>query len=248
MKFAPIVPVQYDPAKISDFHLILAHEIRVDPVKRAYYEEASRRGHQIILDNGVIELGSSVSYEDLLEAWEHFPEAALIVPDAIRDFAETVRLTQDFADFVEDADLDESFTLMVVPQGTTFNEWLGCLSEQLDRFADRTNICVGIGRYAEDTFEGGRQALWETAQKIWHGDYHLLGVQHALPEVAWARKIPTIWGVDSSLPARAALIGQYSTKVQDLRRLPDVVEFNSGIMSEVQQEIERCVSYIADAK
>ncbi|KKN11658.1 hypothetical protein LCGC14_1024320 [marine sediment metagenome] len=244
MKFAPIVPVQYDPAQFSDFHLILAHEIRVDPVKRAYYEDASRRGHQIILDNGVIELGSSVSYQDLMEAWNHFPEATLVVPDSIRDQKRTIELAEDFAEFIREEELDESFTLMIVPQGATFNEWLDCLEAQLDLFSDETEIVVGIGRYAEDTFEGGRKALWKTAQKIWDGNYHLLGVQHNLEEVAWAKDISTIWGCDSSLPVRAALMGIYATKVENLRELPDVVEFNSGILTDVQDEIRRCVTFL----
>jgi hypothetical protein len=240
MKFASIVPIQYDPVKFSDFHLILAHEILVDPIKRAYYEDAARRGHRIILDNGVIELGASVKLANLMEAWDHFPEACLVVPDSIRNFTKTIEAAEDFAEFIDDVDLDESFTLMVVPQGSSIKQWIECLREQLDLFAGRTNIVVGIGRYAEDAFDGGRQTVYDAAQSVWNGDYHLLGIQHSITEVYWARSNANIWGVDSSLPARAALVGLPSDSVENLRELPDVTEFTSGILPQVQTEMARC--------
>ncbi len=242
MRFAPIVPVQYHPAGFSNFHLILAHEVLQDPFIREYYQKLPDA--HIILDNSVIELGDAMSFDDMLEARTHFPQSWLVVPDALRDFDKTVSNGARFARHMGKVSDYDWGRLMIVPQAETIEEWLECLSTLVPMYRRNATLCVGIGRLFEDQVEGGRRALYEMAQSIWPGPYHLLGIQHQIQEVYWAKDKENVWGCDSSLPARAALVGKASDAIEDLRKEPDVTEYNSEIHGQVQNEMKRCVDLL----
>ena len=61
MKFAPVLSQKYDPASLSDYHLILAHEIVKDQEYAEYYAHLGEE-HTIILDNGTVENAKQESY------------------------------------------------------------------------------------------------------------------------------------------------------------------------------------------
>jgi hypothetical protein len=243
LKFAPIVPVEFDPASDSDFHLILAHEIVAEPEKRDYYKAAVTLGHEIILDNSVIELGHAVDPEMLEEAWSHFPSAWLVAPDAIADMEETIKLTDAFSIWMNQKYPDRNHKLMIVPQGETIDEWLTCLGHQLDAF-EGYSLRVGIGRFAEDKIEGGREALYNAALGSFNGTFHLLGIQHNVAEVDWAIGNGRVVGCDSSLPVRAAMEDIDSLEVTNLRELVDVTVYDYRIHEQTKSEIRKIIAYM----
>ena len=237
MKFASIVPVEYDPAKFSDYHLILAHEVLENKTIREYFQ--GLRGHTIILDNSVIELGSALDQKMIDEASKMFPDAYLVLPDELRDMDKTVWLVNQYV--FNNPNLDK---VMVVHQGGTDVEWIQCLEyliQTVKPFAKE--ILVGIGRLYED-YPGGREHLYNLAMMsgTWTGNFHLLGIQHRFNEVYWAIHKPNILGVDSSLPGRAALLGQFSDDVLDLRKAPDLTSYVKEIHDAVQQQMK----YVSD--
>jgi len=240
LRFAPIVPVEYDPASLTDYHLILAHEVLENDSLRGYYQRLKH--HTIILDNSVIELGEPLSSEELSLAYSYFPGSILVLPDEMYESARTIALAEEW--FSGDRN---NPCLMVVPQGRSPAEWFVCLGQLVKLAASRCErLVVGIGRYSED-WEGGRRYLFEEANRmrIWLGAYHLLGIQHTLDEITWAKEHSQIWGADSSLPGRAALMGVHSEEVPDLRVAPDLLTYEPRIHDEVQAEIIRVVHYVA---
>ena len=48
MKFAPVLSQKYDPASLSDYHLILAHEVVSDREYAEYYSNLGEE-HTVIL-------------------------------------------------------------------------------------------------------------------------------------------------------------------------------------------------------
>lgn len=240
MRFAPIVPIEYDPVAFTDYHLILAHEVLENTALREYYQKLKRS--TIFLDNSVIELGKPLSPEELGLAHSYFPGSILVLPDEMYESARTVALAREW--FLTGRN---SPSLMVVPQGRSPAEWFVCLDELVKLVAPQCErLVIGIGRYSED-WEGGRRYLFEEANrmKIWLGVFHLLGIQHNLEEIMWARQYPQIWGADSSLPGRAALMGLRSEEVLDLRKAPDLVTYVPRIHNEVQAEIMRTIQAVA---
>ena len=53
MKFAPVLSEKYDPAKYTDYHLILANEV-VDNHSYAKYYSSLGSEHTILLDSGTV--------------------------------------------------------------------------------------------------------------------------------------------------------------------------------------------------
>lgn len=240
MKIAHIVPIDYDPASISDYHLILAHEVLGNEDVAEYYQRLGKE-HTILLDNSVVELGEAVGLDLLKPAWEKFPNAWGVVPDALADSAKTIQYA---CNFVEE--IPHSKKLMCVAQGSSVDDWLDCLRVITAILKPACEeLLVGIPRIAQD-LPGGREHLFLEANRLgyWAGPWHLLGIQHTIDEVLWAREWPNIWGVDSSLTGRAALAGMNYWDVQDLRKIPDLTEYDGDIFWKVRYQMLHSTDFL----
>lgn len=230
MKFAPVLPYQYDPASLTTYHLVLAHELAADQNALTYYKKL--RGHTIILDNGVIELGQSVSFELLESIWKQLPNSYVVIPDKVGNAMETILLARQFMKRQRNR-----YRACIIPQGSDPNIWINCLRTLLGIVPQHfKEVLIGIPRVTQD-FPGGREGLFHRAMADWDGPFHLFGIQHNIDEVQWARNYPRIWGVDSSLPIRAAASRIHVPDVKDLRKLPDYTEFRPDLLESVRQEI-----------
>lgn len=247
MEFAPIVPVKYHPASITKYHLILAHQVVRSTQYRNYYSSLPD-DHTIILDNSVIELG----YTDVgmivgaMEFLGPFGGRLIVVcPDVLRDRVATVKAHRDFIHDVNIGDIidDNGYHIMVVPQGEDSKDWAYCLDE-LDGKLIGSFTYVGIPRLTED-FEGGRQGLYTNNIGALQGyRVHLLGVQHTLSEIEWAKEYQEIVGCDSSLPIRAAYAKMSCSDVEDLRVLPDPDRYNQEMYQPVRERIRECHDFV----
>ena len=224
MKFAPIVPISYDPAKYTTHHMILAHELMEDEKLFAYYKALGSE-HTIILDNGVVERGTPVEISDLLALLVEFDKCGadlvIVAPDVIGSDYKTERLTTEFvAELTVQYDIQKRSDrhLMVVPQGGSQVQWLIC-ARTLSSFLGEGDY-IGIPRVAED-WPAGRQHLFLGLELFdiikFKVNTWLLGIQHKISEVSWARRYHSIVGVDSSLPYGAGVQGQRALDVRDYR-------------------------------
>jgi len=191
-----------------------------DSSYREYYKSLEVRGHTIILDNSVIELGEPLPASSLLEAREHFPRAVFVLPDRLRDYEGTVGVVREAS-----ASGLVCGHLMIVPQGVDWLEWLQCFSrlkEVLSSASGVLSVVVGVPRLTED-WPGGRSCLlsFMLSAEVWKGPFWLLGIQHSLGEVSWAKGLEGVLGFDSSLPVKAAAAGVHPRNVRNLRELPD---------------------------
>jgi hypothetical protein len=257
--FAPIVPVSYNPAQFTKYHLILAHQILQDKAYCNYYKNLGF-GHTIIIDNSTIELGTPV---DVLESATEFigseSKIIIVAPDVLGSKDSTLDYCKEFFKRWNSLQEDrkrvrfwEQTQLMTVPQGKTREEWFSCLRElsKLGLFS-----YVGIPRVCED-MSGGRSGLFygintflfrEKYENNWK--FHLLGIQHNIQEIGWAVHLSnSILGVDSSLPLRASFQNQNPLEVTDLRKLPDIDKYDNSLLTKVQTSIRYCVNYCASGK
>lgn len=244
MKFAPVISQKYDPASLSDYHLILAHKVIKDDNYAKYYSSLPE-SHTIILDSGTVELG----YADpitIMAAKEKLNRKVIVVaPDFLLDATKTLEGTYDFMEKTELPD-DE---VMVVPQGNSWEEWVDCFKKMHEVGGFRY---VGLPRVAE-AFPGGRgwlhqQAVQHHRSKVGMNRrlyFHLLGIQHNLQEVDWAKHFTAIRGVDSSAPTKAASADSLCTDIEDFRSITDNEEYIEGYESKVVERVLECVEYFA---
>ncbi len=248
MKFAPIIPWKYDPASITNYHLILAHQVVADMEYRDYYLKLPE-DHTIILDNSVIELGytDKLMITQALNYMDGFAgELIVVCPDVLRDREATAKAHRDF--IVDEAILaaidDCGHSVMIVPQGVDHIDWRASLHELTEEFGELCTY-VGIPRLTED-YEGGRRELFiDSGDLLSSYRVHLLGIQHNIQEVEWALSELCVQGVDSSLPIRAAFFDLPCSEVRDLRKLPDPDIFRGNMMESVRHRVKECCDFVS---
>jgi hypothetical protein len=220
MKFAPIVPVAYlDLIAERDYHLILPQLVREYPDYGTAYRKAE--GFKI-LDNGEAE-GQQGDPELLFNIANGVGVHEIVVPDTLEDIEATIEQCLVFADL---AKRHPKYSYMGVIQGSNMGEITSCLIF----FQSQTWINrVAFPRiWGPSIHRGLRAAMGESmAEEI---QRHFQGV-HCLGGNAFAREpvllhsmpgINPITGIDTSMPAAAALAGIPLDKVIVAPARPEV--------------------------
>jgi hypothetical protein len=142
-------------------HLVLAQHVQ-DPIYRAFYQSAQRRGAFIMLDNGAGELGRSLPIADLVEAANEVHADEITLPDVLGDADATLSATRAAMPAVPRK------ARAVCPHGTTWDEWEACAYAMVQWGC--ATIC--IGRY--DNLPGGRiPALAIILKNNWQWTHHI---------------------------------------------------------------------------
>lgn len=173
----------------SDYHLCLARKILTEMKYASFYRAYDNTKHYMIMDNGAAEEGT-LKPDELFRAANLVHANELVVPDKINNYQATTQLAKDYAkDFN-----GSTIPLMVVPQGESWSEWLGCLELQLTYFKPKS---IGISKYSpiDRAFMLG---MIEARELHTEYEYHLLGIQRNPREVSHlAYTFPWVRGVDT---------------------------------------------------
>ena len=245
MKFAPVLSEKYDPAKYTNYHLILANEVISNNSYANYYSSLSL-DHTIILDSGTVEIGYA-DIDMINGAMERLGREVIVVaPDFLGDKYKTITETEKF---FQNTDVHKE-NIMIVPQGDDWNDWVECF-DYLDLNYHSSFKWIGIPRISEDY--GGRSWLYQNVMQIHRNrrgmndqpKIHLLGIQHTIDEIEWAKHFSSrIVGVDSSAPLKAAEAGVACKDVLDYRNLTDVdVDPQEAIVADRIKEMVEYASF-----
>ena len=105
-------------------HHAAAHRVLRDLAYREFFLEEQQRGAAIILDNGVFDLGESLSPDDLVRAARAVHAGEIILPDVIHDGPATIKASDRAA--AQILSLSDEFRLCVVIHGADDAEWHRC--------------------------------------------------------------------------------------------------------------------------
>lgn len=124
--FSVIAPPAYldafvaqDPARV---HHVAAQRVLTDAAYRAFFSREAERGAQIIVDNGVFDLGRALPVPDLIEAARAVGAREIILPDVMGDGPATVKASDAAARTI--LDLTDDFRLCAVLHAGDDQEWL----------------------------------------------------------------------------------------------------------------------------
>jgi len=220
MKLALIAPVKYLSywGALTDYHMALTHLVLSNDEYAKHFWMMSNRGHYVILDNSVVELGSAVTFDDLIEAAEQINATEIILPDVLDNREATLKLAEDCLSKAWLKGLFRKYKFMVVPQGDTFPEFIQCykdlcdlpgkctigIPKRLGRFfkhEETDSRTRGLGRYFA-LLEMERRGIINTSKP-----HHLLGIYDNPLEIHLLSKYNWIRGVDTQLPFWAASEG-----------------------------------------
>ncbi|MEV4581488.1 hypothetical protein AB0K16_50460 [Nonomuraea jabiensis] len=138
ISFSVIAPAAYlrefvaqTPATV---HHVAAQRVLLNSAYRAFFVEEERRGATIILDNGVFDLGQSLSPCELVRAARAVNAAEIVLPDVIGDAFATMRASDLAA--AQILDLSDEFRLCAVVQAANDEDWHRCY----DHFTSRDYV------------------------------------------------------------------------------------------------------------
>lgn len=177
-----------------------------------YADEASKPDTTVIMDNGIWELGSSMSFEDLMEASRNILPDELIAPDVLYNMPETLKATAEFLARLKHFRGNVGshpflrFENFAVPQGKNRRDWLYCF----DNFNSNPDIrTIGIPKTLNKNWKpGGRlgcMSYLESTDRIrYDKQYHALGV-HDPSEFLQLSKFDWLRSVDTALPVHIGM-------------------------------------------
>ncbi|MBB1243579.1 hypothetical protein GL263_08390 [Streptomyces durbertensis] len=124
--FSVIAP----PAYLNEFvgqaparvHHVAAQRVLSDETYRAFFAREAERGAEIIVDNGVFDLGHALPAADLVAAGYAVGAREIILPDVMRDGAATLKASEQAAREIREL-AGDAFRLCAVLHAADDEEW-----------------------------------------------------------------------------------------------------------------------------
>jgi len=190
----------------TGYHLVLAQYLFDNKKYHQHYVEKVRHGDFIIVDNGAAEFGVALPFGDVIEAANMVDADEVCLPDKLKDRDATLQMHYDAYDMIP------SRNRMVVPQGLSPEDFMGCLEDMMEVF---DFYSIGIPKHLEGTVGGRTRILDMMARRNYHKMFnvHLLGCYEApLKEIrAVVKKYPWVRGIDTAAPFAYAQNNQQVT-------------------------------------
>lgn len=126
--------VLYESESFNDYDYCLLHLTYEYEEYKKYYQEASRKGRRVLLDNSIFELGNALTLEEVARGVEEIKPTWVVVPDCLDDKDTTIQRFKEWEDKYSYLDV---LTIGVV-QGSTVEELIECylfMSEHADKIA-----------------------------------------------------------------------------------------------------------------
>lgn len=204
---------------------------------KQYYLDAKMKGRFVILDNGIMELGYSMSADDLLSVSAELKPDLVTPPEILNDSYSTLKMTYEFIKVFKTSGLYPQTKLFGVAHGATFKDWCSSFQELLliPQIA-RIGVPYDIPFDVYTSTEGGSNRLKKLVTRRtelcnWIAEYHptapihLFGLAHP-SELPLQAKHSFIKSIDTSLPVMAAInnikyevsdFGPYEKKALDIK-------------------------------
>ncbi|WP_079408420.1 hypothetical protein [Streptomyces sp. 3211] len=113
--------VTQEPARV---HHVAAQRVLTDSAYRTFFRCESERGAEIIVDNGVFDLGHALPAPDLIAAARAVAAREIILPDVMKDGPATIKASDAAAR--EILELSDAYRLCAVVHAADDQEWLRC--------------------------------------------------------------------------------------------------------------------------
>jgi len=172
LRVATILPVPFlEWEKNSDYHMALAHLMHV-PAYGEFFLHMAQRGRFVLMDNGVVETGVPLPFDELLTIARAFEVTEMTLPDVINDSAATLRLHDKSAKSVR----GRHPSFMAIPQGRDLRDWCKCAKACVKMADDWGVRSIGITKFLEGKVEQRSDAVRAVPEILDSGlNIHLLG-------------------------------------------------------------------------
>ncbi len=160
-------------------HMYLTHMVEKYPM---YVQVAKQAPGYKILDNSLIELGSAMTIDRVLDAAEKIGADEIILPDVFQDGGATLNAVDKALVEIDRRYQGKCpFKLMAVAQGTNWPNWNRCYEELMDR--SEVSV-IGVPKVCAKMLPGGRPEVMRRSQcRLLEKEHHLLGLWYSASEL-----------------------------------------------------------------
>jgi len=221
----------------GDIELCFTHLLKSNNTDyKQYYLNAKKSGRFVILDNGIMEIGYSMSAKDLLSVASEINPDLVTPPEILNDSHSTLKMTYDFVKDFKKSGLYPKTKILGVAHGANFIDWCSSFQKlmqipQIARIGLPYDIPFDI--YTSTEVSGNRLknlVIRRTELCNWISQFypkaeiHLFGLAHP-SELPLQLKHSFIKSIDTSLPVMAAVnnvkykdsdFGPYEKKVLEI--------------------------------
>lgn len=113
--------VAQEPARV---HHVAAQRVLTDAAYRAFFHREAQRGAEIVVDNGVFDLGHALPAADLIAAARAVEASEIILPDVMGNGHATIKASDEAAREIRE--LSDEFRMCAVLHAADDHEWLRC--------------------------------------------------------------------------------------------------------------------------
>jgi hypothetical protein len=203
---------------------------------KQYYVDAKAKGRFVILDNGIMELGYSMSQNDLLSVSLELKPDLVTPPEILNDSHSTLKMTYEFTKSFDTSGLYPQTKILGVAHGATLKDWCSSFQELLQiphigRIGVPYDLPFDVYTPTEASNNRLRNLVTRRTELCnWIADnhptapIHLFGLAHP-SELPLQVKHPFIKSIDTSLPVTAAInnikygildFGLYEKRILDM--------------------------------
>ncbi len=208
-RYAPIGPIKileclYDAKVLGNYLVLLAHDVLnlprryidlIDTVR----EDEHRQPTFIIMDNSLIERGTAMSAEQVIEAATYVSADCIALPDVLGSFIETQKLVMAASNVL----VDSGFDLMKIPQGETAEDQIKCIEWMREYLPPVTNGDLdmwAVPRWITNALGSRIPLIQYLNQAIPNPTIHLFGMSNDVRDDMRCTLLPNVVGIDSANP------------------------------------------------
>lgn len=196
---------------LTDYDYALLHLFKEQPEYLKNFQESSKMGREILLDNSLFELGDAMTSDVLAEGIELCKPTWYVVPDCLNDTNTTISRWEHW-----EKDYGKKYKGAIgVVQGSTWQEYKECykfMAAKADKIAITGLLAPFFKGYVNDSFNDkwiGRTHIIRELMKegIWNFDkpHHLLGATNPIEFSDPIYTLKSFDSVDTSSPVMAAI-------------------------------------------
>ncbi len=217
-RYSPIGPIKIlqklqQAEVLGNYLLLLAHDVIAHETDYVFMLDGVAAGdispEMIIMDNGVIELGKALRFDEVVEAANIAIAACIVMPDVLGDFDETRRVIEWEWSRIDASD----YPIMKVPQGKDPSEIVQCIEWLIGALPPKEGHkdYWGIPRWITNTKGlGTRAPIIEYINRVCpEPQIHLLGMSKNITDDILCAHMPNVIGIDSANPIVFGLANMY---------------------------------------
>ena len=215
-RYSPIGPIKIlqklqEANVLENYLLLLAHDVIGNEADYVFLLDEmvhpKLAPELVIMDNGVIELGKAMPFEQVIEAADIATAECIVMPDVLGDLQATQQAVKAELSKIDNCD----YPIMKVPQGANPTKVIQCIEWLIDVIPTKEGHkdYWGIPRWIANKLFTRSTFIDYINRVCQEPQIHLLGMSDNWVDDVTCAHMPNVIGIDSANPLVVGLMDTY---------------------------------------